>query len=48
MFVPGTFNRLVHECAKLVSCNKPVDEGLITSPALQDILDHDCNCANGQ
>jgi len=34
---------LAHECAKLVSRDRPVEEWLVPPPALQDIANNDCN-----
>ena len=40
-------HQMAHECARLVSCNRPVEEWLITPPALQDIISDDCNPLHG-
>ena len=36
-------NRLAHECVKLVSCTRSVEEWLIPPLALQEIMYADCN-----
>lgn len=47
-FVSRDCNRLLaHECARLVSQNKPVDEWLITPLGLKEIVDTDCNPFHG-
>jgi hypothetical protein len=45
-FISRDCNRLVHECARLVSHENQV-EWLITPPGLREIADIDCNMVHG-
>ena len=43
VFSSRTCNKLAHECAKLVSRDRSVEEWLVPPPALRGIADSDCN-----
>lgn len=45
-FAHRTYNRLAHECARIVSRDDPVEEWLIIPPGLRDTYQNDCNSAH--